>query len=171
MRPRPLLRSASALVLVALAGPPACGGNERDDARRSARRDARLEACIAEEIQRNAGIRLATLDELLEQHRAEGSVPAIVSAPHTFARVYSTVADLYTHELAYRDSALHASSREDSLRFVRMAESYSVPAPSPGSVEANVHRDYVRDFVGARSDPDHVCNRLVADGGDDRRRR
>ena len=129
---------------------------------REARREARLDACISEALNINARTRLATLDSLLVQSQARGSVPALVSAPHKFAQVYATFADLRAHETAYRDSAYNASSKEDSTRYESMAASFRVNRPSPESLEENVIRDYQRDYAGSRRNPDHGCNHLVA---------
>ncbi len=156
------LRPAAVLLLAALA---ACA-REREPtaAERAARRDARRDACIAEQLQKRAHSRLATLDTLLADARAGGAVPAMVSAPHAFAAVYVTLADLRAHETAYLDSAVHAAAADDSLRYHAAAGSFRVRRPGPESLEANVQRDYARDLVAARADPEHVCNHLVADG-------
>jgi hypothetical protein len=142
----------------------ACGDRELTPQQEQARREARLDACISEALSINARTRLATLDSLLAQSQARGSVPALVSAPHKFAQVYATFADLRAHETAYRDSAYNASSKEDSTRYEGMASSFRVNRPSPESLEENVIRDYQRDYAGARRNPDHGCNHLVDDG-------
>jgi hypothetical protein len=162
-------RGRAAIVLLLLLPAAACAGDAPDPAAHGMRRNARLDACIAEALHGAARARLATLDELLERHRADGTAPAIVTAPHTFARVYETIADLRSHEMAYVDSAYHAATRDDSLRFERLAREFRLPAPSPESLEANVQRDYLRDFVAARADADHSCNHLVPDAGGSRR--
>jgi hypothetical protein len=152
-------------LLVLLLAMAACGGErEPTEAEREARRAARRDACIAEALQERARQRLATLDTLLEESRTRGAAPAVLTAPHTFAQVYATVADLRAHEAAYIDSAYSAPSREDSLRFDGLAASFRVGRPTPESLEANVRRDYARDFAASRADPEHVCNHLVADG-------
>ena len=152
----------AALLAVLLA---ACGRGEPTEGQRQARREARRDACVAEALQVRAQNRLATLDTLLRQSQARGSVPALVSAPHTFARVYATYADLRAHETAYVDSAYSATSKEDSTAFETKAASFRVNRPSPGSLEENVWRDYARDYTLSRSNPDHGCNRLVAEKG------
>jgi len=139
----------------------ACGGRGPTKAQQEARREARLDACIAEALSIHARSRLATLDSLLAQSQSRGSVPALVSAPHKFAQVYATFADLRAHETAYRDSAYNAPSKEDSTRYEKMAADFRVNRPSPESLEENVIRDYVRDFSVSRRNPDHGCNRLV----------
>lgn len=139
----------------------ACGGDRVTPEQRQARRAASLDACIAEALALNARSRLATLDTLLAQNQARGSVPALVSAPHKFAQVYATYADLRAHETAYRDSAYNAPSKEDSTRYEKMAASFRVNRPSPESLEENAIRDYVRDFARSRRDPEHGCNKLV----------
>ncbi|HEX2208524.1 MAG TPA: hypothetical protein VHG93_12635 [Longimicrobium sp.] len=138
----------------------ACGRDLTPE-QKQARRTARLDACIAEALSINARTRLATLDSLLAQSQARGSVPALVSAPHKFAQVYATFADLKAHETAYRDSAYNATSKEDSTRYEEMAASFRVNRPSPESLEENVIRDYGRDFLASRANPDHGCNHLV----------
>lgn len=148
------------LLLAALA---ACG-EELTEAQKQARREARRDACVAEALQLRAQSRLATLDTLLRESQARGSVPALVSAPHTFAQVYATYADLRAHETAYIDSAYSARSKEDSIGYENRAASFRVNRPSPASLEENVWRDYARDFTISRSNPDHGCNHLVADG-------
>ena len=139
----------------------ACGERGPTPQQREARRSASLDACIAEALSINARSRLATLDTLLQQSQAQGSVPALVSAPHKFAQVYATYADLRAHETAYRDSAYNATSKEDSTRYEGMAASFRVNRPSPESLEENVIRDYLRDYAGSRRNPEHGCNHLV----------
>jgi hypothetical protein len=163
-------RTAPALLLLLLAAAGCRTEPEPTPAQAAARREARRDACVAEALQERARTRLAALDTLLEEARAQGSVPAVVSAPHTFAEVYATLADLRAHETAYRDSALSARSPEDSLRFEQAAASFRVRRPSPETLEANVQRDYLRDFVASRENPEHVCNHLVGDGDRPRRR-
>jgi hypothetical protein len=153
---RILLFAASLAVMLS-----ACGDRGPTPQQREARRNASLDACIAEALSMNARSRLATLDTLLTQSRARGSVPALVSAPHKFAQVYATYADLRAHETAYRDSAYNAPSKEDSTRYERMALDFRVTRPSPESLEENVIRDYSRDFTVSRSNPEHGCNKLV----------
>ena len=139
----------------------ACGDRGPTPQQEQARRQARLDACIAEALSIVARSRLATLDSLLAQSQARGSVPALVSAPHKFAQVYATYADLRAHETAYRDSAYNAPSKEDSTRYERMAADFRVNRPSPESLEENVIRDYARDFLASRGNPEHGCNQLV----------
>lgn len=141
----------------------ACGGRDATPEQRQARREARLDACIAEALSIHARTRLARLDTLLAQSQARGAVPALVSAPHKFAQVYATYADLRAHETAYQDSAFNASSKEDSTRYAGMAASFRVNRPSPASLEENVIRDYLRDYASSRRNPDHGCNQLVED--------
>jgi hypothetical protein len=160
MSNRRMYRIAPAFAVVLLA---ACGGGEPTEAQLQARRSARRDACVAEALQVRAQQQLATLDTLLRQSQARGSVPAVMSAPHTFAQVYATYADLRAHETAYVDSAYSASSKEDSIGFEKQASSFRVNRPSPESVEENVWRDYARDFTIARANPDHGCNRLILD--------
>lgn len=160
----PMSRTARLVPLLLLTAAACAAEREPAPAERALRRDARRDACIAEALQERARSRLATLDTLLAQAREHGDVPAMVSAPHTFAQVYATIADLHAHERAYVDSAYHARSREDSLRYETAAASYRVARPSSETLEANVQRDYAQDFLSARADPDHICNHLVADG-------
>ena len=164
-RDRRMHRTAFAVFLVA-AALAACGDAELTESQRQARREARRDACVAEALQLRAQSRLATLDTLLRESQARGSVPALVSAPHTFAQVYATYADLRAHETAYIDSAYAAPSKEDSIAYETKATSFRVNRPSPASLEENVWRDYARDFTIARSNPDHGCNRLVEEKGD-----
>lgn len=152
----------SAAVLAVLLS--ACGEREVTPQQREARREARMDACVAEALSIHARTRLARLDTLLQQSQARGAVPALVSAPHKFAQVYATYADLRAHETAYRDSAYHATSKEDSTRYEGMAASFRVNRPSPESLEENVIRDYLRDYASSRANPEHGCNHLVAEG-------
>ncbi|HEX2081111.1 MAG TPA: hypothetical protein VHG08_25640 [Longimicrobium sp.] len=149
----------AAVLLAALLS--ACGERGPTPEQLEARRNARLDACVAEALSINARSRLATLDSLLMQSQARGSVPALVSAPHKFAQVYATYADLRAHETAYRDSAYSATSKEDSTRYEQEAARYRVNRPSPESLEENVIRDYIRDFAVSRNNPDHGCYHLV----------
>jgi hypothetical protein len=146
-----------------------CGRGEPTEDQLQARRDARRDYCVAEALQEHAQTRLSTLDDLLRQSQARGSVPSIVSAPHTFAKVYATFADLRAHETAYVDSAYSATSKEDSTAYERKAASFRVNRPSPGSLEENVWRDYARDYAMSRADPEHGCNKLVEEPGKARR--
>lgn len=142
----------------------ACGADEPTPQQQQARREARLDACIAEALSIHARTRLARLDTLLTESQARGgTVPALVSAPHKFAQVYATYADLRAHETAYRDSAYNATSKEDSTRYEGMAASFRVNRPSPESLEENVIRDYLRDYATSRQNPDHGCNHLVGE--------
>jgi hypothetical protein len=141
----------------------ACGGGKPTEAQLQERRGARRDACVAEALQRRAQTRLATLDTLLRESQARGSVPALVSAPHTFAQVYATYADLRAHETANLDSAYSATSKEDSTRYEQQAASFRVNRPSPESLEENVWRDYARDFTLARGNPEHGCNLLLSE--------
>lgn len=161
-------RAAVLLALAALLAAGCGGRREPTESERAARREARLVACITDALQRRAHGNLATLDTLLQRSRAS-EVPALVSAPHAFARAYAAYADLRAHEAAYRDSAYGAASRDDSLRFEGLAASFRVVRPSPGSLEANVHQDYTRDLIASRQLPDHPCNHLV--GADEPGRR
>ena len=161
-RYRSMPRTAAALVLLLLVA--ACRDQQLTEQQLQARRDARRDACIAEALQRNARSRLNALDSLLAQSQSRGSVPALVSAPHKFAQVYATYADLRAHETAYRDSAYNAPSKEDSTRYEGMAASFRVNRPSPESLEENVIRDYLRDYASSRANPEHGCNHLVEDG-------
>jgi hypothetical protein len=151
-------RTAAALALLLLMA--ACRDQQLTEAQLQARRDARRDACIAEALQLRGRSRLTTLDSLLAQSQAAGSVPSVVSAPHTFAQVYATYADLRAHETAYVDSAYSAPSKEDSVEYEKMAASFRVNRPSPASLEENVMRDYARDFTIIRGDSEHGCNRL-----------
>jgi len=139
----------------------ACGERGPTPQQQEARREARLDACIAEALSIHARTQLARLDTLLAQSQARGAVPSLVSAPHKFAQVYATYADLRAHETAYRDSAYNATSKEDSTRYEGMAYSFRVNRPSPESLEENVIRDYLRDYASSRRNPDHGCNQLV----------
>ena len=152
----------AALLAVTLA---ACGREALTEGQLQARREARRDACVAEALQYRAQTRLAALDTLLRQSQARGTVPSIVSAPHTFAQVYATFADLRAHETAYVDSAYTATSKEDSTAYERKAASFRVNRPSPGSLEENVWRDYARDYAMSRADPEHGCNKLVEEPG------
>jgi hypothetical protein len=153
---RILLAAATLAVLLS-----ACGDRGPTPEQRQARRDASLDACIAEALSIHARSRLATLDSMLAQSQARGTASSLVTAPHKFAQVYATFADLRAHETAYRDSAYNATSKEDSTRYERMATDFRVNRPSPESLEENVIRDYVRDFTLSKRDPDHGCNQLV----------
>jgi hypothetical protein len=150
--------SAAALLALVLA---ACGRDELTEAQVTARREARRDACVAEALQYRAQTRLAALDTLLRQNQARGTVPTLVSAPHAFAQVYATFADLRAHETAYQDSAYSATSKEDSTAYEAKAASFAVNRPSPGSLEENVWRDYARDYALSRQNPEHGCNKLV----------
>ncbi|HEX5871184.1 MAG TPA: hypothetical protein VFY65_12245 [Longimicrobium sp.] len=162
---RILLLAATLAVLLS-----ACGDSGPTPQQQQARREAALDACISEALSIHARTRLARLDTLLAESQARGTVSSLVSAPHKFAQVYATYADLRAHETAYRDSAYNASSKEDSTRYEGMAASFRVNRPSPESLEENVIRDYQRDYIGSRRNPDHGCNALVEaleKGGDD----
>lgn len=151
-------RVAPAVVVVLLLA--ACGGERPTAEQREARTEARRLACISEALQSRGKVRVARLDTMLAQ--IPGGSPGL-GAPHKFAQVYATYADLRAHEAAYVDSAAHSESKEDSTRFVQAAGSFRVNRPAPGSVEENVIRDYQRDLALSRQNPEHPCNRLVDD--------
>jgi hypothetical protein len=150
-------RTVLALSLVLLA---ACGGERLTEQQRTQRREARRNACITEALQARAHTQLARLDTILQQSQGT-SAADIARAPHVFAQVYATYADLRAHEAAYVDSAFHATSKADSLRFVESGRKFRLSAASPGSVEENVVRDYSELFLSWRDTPRHPCNRLV----------
>jgi hypothetical protein len=156
-------RVAPAVVVVLLLA--ACGGERPTAEQREARTEARRQACIAEALQSRGRVRVARLDTMLAQMPGGGTSPGL-RAPHTFAQVYATYADLRAHEAAYVDSAAHSESKEDSTRFVQSAASFRVNRPAPGSVEENVIRDYQRDLAASRQNPEHPCNRLVDDAAE-----
>lgn len=149
-------RTLLALALVTLTA--ACGRDGPTPEQREARNDARIVSCIAEELQARGRMRLAQLDTMMAQSGVSASA---ARAPHTFAQVYATLAEVRAHETAYLDSAVHAEARADSVRFDSISGTFRVQEPSPGSVEENVRRSYMRDFAAARLNPDHPCNRLV----------
>ena len=149
-------RIAAALALATLAA--ACGRDRPTPEQRQARSDARVVACVAEQLQGHARLRLARLDTLAQM---SNSPLAGARGPHTFAQVYLALAEVRAHESAYVDSALHAEARADSVRYDSLAATFRVRPPSPGSVEENVRRTYLQDFASLRLDPDHPCNRLV----------
>ncbi|HWK89363.1 MAG TPA: hypothetical protein VNP72_05185, partial [Longimicrobium sp.] len=92
------MRNATALLLLLLTTLAACGGGDRlTTTQRQARRDAALNACVAEELQVEARGRLASLDTLL----MESESADMLRAPHKFAEVYATFADVRAHETAY----------------------------------------------------------------------
>ena len=82
---------AAAMLAVLLS---ACGDRGPTPEQRQARRDAALDACIAEALSIHARSRLATLDSMLAQSQARGTANSLVTAPHKFAQVYATYADL-----------------------------------------------------------------------------
>ncbi|HEU0012366.1 MAG TPA: hypothetical protein VFQ45_01710 [Longimicrobium sp.] len=149
------MRPTLAAALLLLTTLPACDrGDGLTTTQRQTRRDAVLGACIAEELLVEARSRLASLDTLLMQ----STTADMLRAPHEFARVYATFADVRAHETAYVDSAYRAGSSADSARFTRQAASFRISTPPPGSVEANVAEQYARDFQRARGNAYHPCN-------------
>ena len=153
---------AAALAVLLLAG--ACGDRGPTPAQLQSRRDAKITACVAEALQGRARTQLARLDTLLQESRARGTAPSLLTAPHTFAQVYFAYAEVRAHEAAYLDSAYHAGERRDSLRFEELAGTFRVRPPTPGSVEENAQRDWTRDFLESRRHPEHPCNRLFQGG-------
>jgi hypothetical protein len=141
--------AAAALLLLA-----ACG---EDRGRVAARQLARRNSCVAAELALDAKERLASLDTAAV--RAQGTpMEQVTNAGRAFAAAYRQWADAVSRGADYADSAAFARSRDDSVRFARMAEQ-SRPRPvDPGTVEGNAAGRFNDDFTRAFGNPDHPCN-------------
>jgi hypothetical protein len=150
-------RTISALYLLPLLLAAACDrGDGLTDEQRQARRDARLAACVTEELQIRARNDLANLESMLGA--ADETFGSGGRAPHTFLRAYAVHADLRAHEAAYVDSAYSAATSRDSARLAETAATFRLNRPMPGTVEGNVVERYRRDFTSAWNNPSHPCN-------------
>jgi hypothetical protein len=154
-------RTTSALFLLPLLLAASCDrGDGLTPEQRQARRDARLAACVTEELQIRARNDLANLESMLGP---DDEAPGMGGrAPHTFLRAYAVHADLRTHEAAYMDSAYRAANPADSARLAQTAATFRLNRPMPGTVEGNVVERYRRDFASAWNNPNHPCNIEVA---------
>lgn len=152
------------LRIVALAAPlllaAACG---EDKERVASRNLARRSSCLAAELALDAKERLAALDTAVAG--AEGTpLEQATIASHAFVTAYRAWADATVISADAADSAANARSPEDSLRWARASEQ-ARPKPVPrGTVEGNAAESYNQDFARRFSNPDHPCNKAVAEG-------
>ena len=153
MRTSRLILALPALLLVAAA---AC--DRETPEQRSARRDARRTACVADELALQAKERLAKLDTVLAISRGSPT-EQLTAAGYRFAFALKEHADSAARVAAYTDSAVHARASEDSLRYAQAAEKARPPAPQPNTVEANAAERYRRDMAAALGNLDHPCNK------------
>ncbi|HET8655429.1 MAG TPA: hypothetical protein VFL93_07920 [Longimicrobiaceae bacterium] len=124
----------------------------------SARHEAARRACISAELAQDAEDQLQIL-----QKASAGTENAAL----TFARAYEQRARVAQATYAQLDSARnHSSTPKDSTRHEEAAASFTLSAPEPGTVEANVAQDYERRFAQVYNDADHPCN-WKAQLGDD----
>ncbi|HEV2149310.1 MAG TPA: hypothetical protein VGR37_18045 [Longimicrobiaceae bacterium] len=145
---RPLL--ALPLVLAA------CGRDAGEDReRRETRVAASRNACVAEELAIRARENLASLDTIAAMG---GGVEGPMRAAYTYAQVYRNLAELRHSSMAYVDSALGAPTPADSARYMQRAAQFSVRAPEPETVDANVAAEWRRNFATTRGNPEHYCN-------------
>ncbi|MDQ3389089.1 MAG: hypothetical protein M3483_06240 [Gemmatimonadota bacterium] len=126
----------------------ACRDESESPERVAARRDAGLNACIAEELAVEAREKEATIEPMAQ----------VMTGPYTYARVYRERAEVEMQRLALADSALHAANPGDSAGFAMRAATYSLSNPAGGSVEENAARAYYRDFAGLRANTEHFCH-------------
>jgi len=146
--PTLLLAAAAALLLA--------GCENR--ARAAARQLARQNSCIAAELALDAKERLASLDTALVT--SEGTpMEQVTRAGHTFAAAYRQWADAMSRTADYADSAAHARSPADSVRFARQSEQARPRSVPPGTVEGNAVASYNQDVTRALANPDHPCNK------------
>jgi len=150
-KPTLLLAAAAALLLAAC----------EDRGRAAARQLARQNSCIAAELALDAKERLAALDTALATS-AGTPVEQVTQAGHTFATAYREWADAMYRTAELADSAAHARSREDSVRFARQSEEARPRAPRQG-VEGNAVASYNQDVSRALANPDHPCNKPGTD--------
>jgi hypothetical protein len=151
------------LRIAALAAPlllaAACGESRE---RVAARNTARRSSCLAAELALDAKERQAALDTAVAG--AEGTpLEQATVASHAFVTAYRGWADATAASADYADSASHARSQEDSVRWARMSVQ-ARPKPVPrGTVGGNAAESYNQDFARRFSNPDHPCNKAVAD--------
>ena len=151
------------LRIVALAAPlllaAACGENKE---RVAARNMARRSSCLAAELALDAKERQAALDTAVAG--AEGTpLEQATLASHAFVTAYRTWADATVISADAADSAVHARSQEDSLRWARTSAQARPRPAARGTLEGNAAESYNQDFARRFSNPDHPCNKAVAD--------
>lgn len=146
--PTLLLAAAAALLLAGC----------QDRGRAAGRQLARQNSCIAAELALDAKERLAALDTAVAT--AEGTpMEQVTRAGYTFAAAYRQWADAMSRAADYADSAAHARSRDDSVRFARLSEQARPRAVRQGTVEGNAVASYNQDVSRALTNPDHPCNK------------
>jgi hypothetical protein len=127
----------------------ACGEDpEREAARRAARRDS----CIAEELAVQAVTRLREI-ETMRQTSGE----AITATIYPFTLAQHDFAKARERELALLDSAAAAATAQDSAALARRAAAARPAAPTD-QVRQNAAEQYQRDFALALGNPAHPCN-------------
>jgi hypothetical protein len=130
---------------------------------RAEREMAYREACVARHLAVRAEEDLELLEETVEGYDPADPMGAIgiqaAGAAVRFSRAYQAHADLRLAAHASLDSAVnHAPTSADSLRHIQRAQSISIRAPIPGTVEANVFNSYMANFEATLRDEDHPCN-------------
>lgn len=148
--------AAGALLLLA-----ACG---EDKGRVAARQLARRNACVASELALVAKEKLASLDTAAAG--AEGTpLEQVTQASRSFSAAYRAWADASSRSAELADSAANASSRDDSVKYARMADQARPAAVPQGSMEGNAAASYNADVARAFGNPDHPCNKPQEEDG------
>jgi hypothetical protein len=121
------------------------------------------QACAARELATVSEDDISTLEASLGSIDPADPIGALsrraTEAALEFGRAFQRHAELRTRAYAQLDSAVnYATTTADSARFLERAATFTIRAPEPNTVEANVMESYVQRLNGILSDPDHRCN-------------
>jgi len=159
----PKLIPLALLLLAAAAISAACG---ESPARKAARDQARRTSCVAAELALTAKERLAGLDTQMVVVQG-GPFEQVTAASRQFAAAYRDYANAYSQSADLADSASYARESSDSVRYAQEAQRARPAIPQAGTVPGNAYGRFRSDMEAALANPDHPCNKAVAekDGG------
>jgi hypothetical protein len=139
------------------------GGDRPPDPEQLAFREAAWrQACAARALEEIARSDIETLEAAMTAFDPADPVAEIsrmaAGAALEFGRAFHRHAELRNRAYAHLDSAVNvARTPADSATYIERAGAFSIRAPDPGSVEANVIADYEQRIAAILGDEDHRC--------------
>jgi hypothetical protein len=156
-----IARSVPALLALTLVA-GACDTRESPE-RREARREARRDACIAEEMFAQSRARMESLDEVAAA--GDPLTASLARASAAYSQAFHRHATARLGHFAHADSMLAAPSEGDAARHAAARDRHAEAPADSGTVEANVRAKYALDLAAARANRHHPCNAPEAQAG------